>query len=62
MVKPKYTEKQIKLARYAKVLGHPGRIQLKEILSSETCCYSSDIAIDLPIARSTLSQHFSELK
>lgn len=62
MVKPKYTDKQIKLARYAKALSHPVRIQLMEILSKQSCCYSGDIANDLPIARSTLSQHLSELK
>ena len=62
MVKEKYTERQIKLARYAKALSHPVRIQLMEILSKQTCCYSGDIADDLPIARSTLSQHLSELK
>lgn len=62
MVKPKYTDKQIKLARYAKALSHPVRIQLMEILSKQSCCYSGDIASDLPIARSTLSQHLSELK
>lgn len=62
MVKPKYTEKQIKLSRYAKALSHPVRIKLMEILSKQTCCYSGDIANDLPIARSTLSQHLSELK
>jgi DNA-binding HxlR family transcriptional regulator len=62
MPKEKYTEKQIKLARYAKALSHPVRIQLLEILSKQSCCYSGDIAQDLPIARSTLSQHLSELK
>jgi len=62
MVKEKYTEKQLKLARYAKALSHPVRIQLMEILSKQSCCYSGDIAQDLPIARSTLSQHLSELK
>lgn len=62
MTKEKYTEKQIKLARYSKALSHPVRIQLLEILSKQTCCYSGDIAQDLPIARSTLSQHLSELK
>jgi DNA-binding transcriptional ArsR family regulator len=62
MTKKKYTETQIKLARYAKALSHPVRIQLLEILSKQSCCYSGDIADDLPIARSTLSQHLNELK
>ncbi|HCX99004.1 MAG TPA: transcriptional regulator [Bacteroidales bacterium] len=62
MTKKEYTETQIKLARYAKALSHPARIQILEILSNQSCCYSGDIANDLPIARSTLSQHLNELK
>ncbi|MFP4557799.1 MAG: ArsR/SmtB family transcription factor [Bacteroidales bacterium] len=62
MVKEKYTEKQIKFARYAKALGHPVRVAIMEILSKQSCCYSGDITNDLPIARSTLSQHLKELK
>ncbi len=62
MGKPNYTEKQAKLARYAKALGHPARVAIMEILSQQSCCYSGDITNDLPIARSTLSQHLSELK
>ncbi len=62
MSKAKYTDEQVKLARYAKALSHPARIQIMEILASQSCCYSGDIADDLPIARSTLSQHLNELK
>ena len=62
MVKDKYTERQVRLARYAKALSHPVRIQILEILSKQSCCYSGDITNDLPIARSTLSQHLNELK
>ena len=57
-----YTEEQIQLARFAKALGHPVRVSIMEILSRQSCCYSGDIAEDLPIARSTLSQHLNELK
>ena len=57
-----YTEKQIKLARFAKSLGHPARIKIIEILLNQNCCYSGDMAEELPIARSTLSQHLKELK
>ncbi|MBI9068379.1 MAG: winged helix-turn-helix transcriptional regulator [Salinivirgaceae bacterium] len=56
-------EKDIKdLARYSKALGHPIRIQILKVLTSSPCCYTGDIAEELPIARSTLSQHFKELK
>ncbi len=50
------------LARFAKALGHPVRVYIMELLSTQTCCFSGDLADDLPIARSTLSQHLKELK
>jgi len=50
------------LARYAKALGHPVRVYIVELLSTQSCCFSGDLAEDLPIARSTLSQHLKELK
>lgn len=54
--------KQQKLARYAKAMGHPIRIYVLELLSKQSCCYSGDLSDDLPIAKSTLSQHLKELK
>lgn len=59
-----FTEQQEKLARYSKALGHPVRVFIMDFLvrNAEKCCYSGDMAEELPIARSTLSQHLSELK
>lgn len=57
-----YTEKQIKLARFAKALGHPARIYALQFLAKENQCYSGNIIEKLPIAASTLSQHLTELK
>ena len=59
-----YTESQEKMARYAKALGHPVRVFIMDYLvkNSSRCCYSGDMAEELPIARSTLSQHLKELK
>jgi ArsR family transcriptional regulator len=59
-----YTEKQLRLARYAKALSHPVRVFIMEYLLSNhnKCCYSGDMAENLPIARSTLSEHLKELK
>ncbi|HPD95022.1 MAG: winged helix-turn-helix transcriptional regulator [Bacteroidales bacterium] len=62
MEKSKYTDEQIKLARYAKALSHPVRVQIMEILARQSCCYSGDMVDELPIARSTLSQHLTELR
>lgn len=49
-------------ARFAKALGHPVRITILELLNSQACCYHGDMADELPIAKSTLSQHLKELK
>ena len=56
------TEKQRKIARYAKAMGHPLRMYVLELLSNQNCCYSGDLTDELPIAKSTLSQHLKELK
>jgi len=60
----RYTENQKKIARYAKALGHPARVFIMDYLANNAtqCCYSGDMAEELPIARSTLSQHLKELK
>jgi len=65
LVKDKtYTATQEKTARYAKALGHPVRVFIMDFLvkNADKCCYSGDMAEELPIARSTLSQHLKELK
>lgn len=53
---------QEELAIYAKALGHPVRLFVLDFLSRRSCCYSGDLSELLPIAKSTLSQHLSELK
>jgi DNA-binding transcriptional ArsR family regulator len=50
------------MARYAKAMGHPLRMYVLELLSNQNCCYSGDLTDELPIAKSTLSQHLKELK
>nr|WP_321409866.1 metalloregulator ArsR/SmtB family transcription factor [uncultured Carboxylicivirga sp.] len=62
MYKEVLTEKQRKVARYAKAMGHPIRVYILELLSKQSCCYSGDLTDDLPIVKSTLSQHLKELK
>ncbi|OQX78400.1 MAG: transcriptional regulator [Bacteroidetes bacterium 4484_276] len=56
------TNDQKKAARYAKAMGHPIRMYILETLSKQSCCYSGDLSEELPIAKSTLSQHLKELK
>jgi ArsR family transcriptional regulator, arsenate/arsenite/antimonite-responsive transcriptional repressor len=59
-----YTDKQEKVARFAKALSHPVRVFILDYLGNnlDKCCYSGDMAEELPIARSTLSEHLKELK
>lgn len=57
-----FTRDQKQIARFAKALAHPVRIAILELLESKSCCYHGDMAEELPIAKSTLSQHLNELK
>jgi len=52
----------LKLARFAKALGHPARIAILRHLSSLKSCCFTEIADDLPLAYSTVSEHLTELK
>jgi DNA-binding transcriptional ArsR family regulator len=59
-----YTENQEKIARYGKAIAHPARVFILDFLADniDKCCYSGDMAEEIPIARSTLSEHLKELK
>ncbi len=59
-----YRENQEKMARYAKAIAHPARVFILDFLADniDKCCYSGDMAEEIPIARSTLSEHLKELK
>jgi len=50
------------LARFAKAMGHPTRIEILCFLASLDSCYFGDIHNELPIAKATVSQHLKELK
>lgn len=55
-------ETQEELARFAKALAHPTRLEILHLLSNQSCCFTSDLVDILPIAQSTISQHLKELK
>ncbi len=57
-----FTDAQQQLARLAKALAHPARVAIVELLASRTTCISGDIAAELPLARTTVTQHLQELK
>jgi len=58
----KNTEQEERLARFAKAMGHPTRIAILKFLASQDCCFFGDIHEVLPIAKATVSQHFTILK
>lgn len=61
--KVKFDQDVLELAQITKALSHPARVYIMKKLSGmNSCCYSGDLVEELPIGRSTLSQHLKELK
>jgi ArsR family transcriptional regulator len=50
------------LARFARALGHPARVQILRLLVRRESCVCGDIVNELPLAQSTVSQHLKVLK
>lgn len=57
-----FSASQQELAKFAKLLSHPARIAILEYLAKEDRCISGDISGELPLSRTTVSQHLKELK
>ncbi|UOQ52905.1 ArsR/SmtB family transcription factor [Hymenobacter cellulosivorans] len=57
-----FTADQQQLARMAKALAHPARVAIIQLLAAKQTCISGDIAAELPLSRTTVSQHLQELK
>jgi len=55
-------DNQEELAKFAKALAHPTRLEILRLLSTQSCCFTGDLVEILPIAQSTVSQHLKELK
>jgi DNA-binding transcriptional ArsR family regulator len=65
MASPKrqlFTRDDVKIARYAKAISHPARIEILRMLASGRKLCFNDISAKLPLAGSTVSQHLTELK
>jgi DNA-binding transcriptional ArsR family regulator len=63
MKKKEFDPKDVELSKLANALSHPVRVYiLKRLNKINSCCTSGDMIEELPIARSTLSQHLKELK
>ena len=51
------------IAEFSKALSHPVRVYiLKKLSNMNSCCYSGDLVEELPVVRSTLSEHLKVLK
>ena len=62
MNKQKYTDRQIRLASYAKALDNPVHMAIMDFLAQQDTCFFGEIHEQLPIAKATASQHLSALK
>ena len=45
-----------------KALAHPARLQILQFLAKSKNCISGDISDELPLSRTTVNQHLTELK
>jgi DNA-binding transcriptional ArsR family regulator len=61
-MKKKEITEEAQLARFAKAMGHPTRIEILKFLASRQDCFFGDIHEVLPISKATVSQHLTELK
>jgi DNA-binding transcriptional ArsR family regulator len=50
------------IATLARVLSHPARLAILEYLAKCNVCISGDISDEMPLSRTTVSQHLNELK
>ncbi len=50
------------LADFARVISHPARLAILQYLAESKTCISGDISDQLPLSRTTVSQHLKELR
>lgn len=50
------------LAALMKVLSHPARLAIIQLLAEKKECICGELVLNLPLAQSTVSQHLRELK
>lgn len=58
----KFTPSLQELARFARAISHPARLAILEYLAETKTCISGDISDNLPLSRTTVSQHLKELR
>ncbi|NTW50621.1 MAG: winged helix-turn-helix transcriptional regulator [Chlorobiales bacterium] len=57
-----FSERQNKLADFAKAFAHPARVAIIEHLICHKACICGELVDVLPLSQSTISQHLKELK
>lgn len=51
-----------RLADLCRALGHPARVRILRVLLAKDVCIAGDLAEEVPLAASTVSQHLKTLK
>lgn len=59
---PHNPEHDDQLAALCKALAHPHRVHIVRFLLAQRACFAGEIADQLPVAASTVSQHLAQLK
>ena len=63
MRKPEVFDKELQeLAEFARVISNPARLAILKYLAETKSCISGDISDQLPLSRTTVSQHLKELR
>ena len=60
--KEDFAPDEVELADWAKVLGHPARLAILNVLAERNACICGEIVDVLPLAQATVSQHLKALK
>lgn len=56
-------EKELKeMSELFKALAHPARLNILQFLAKTKTCITGDISDELPLSRTTVNQHLTELK
>ena len=58
----KFEDSLQELAQFARAISHPARLSILKYLAETKTCISGDISGNLPLSRTTVSQHLKELR
>ncbi len=57
-----FTDKQNRIALFAKAFAHPARVAILQQLFKLDACFCGDLVKEIGLAQPTVSQHLKELK